>query len=183
MAAIKEQCLSGTSGPKKVVSQVSSMVGGILLCASDVCELPRSEQQESDVEQRQNNVVVGGVASCDELGVVMQRAYLKESGKHFIRKVKTLREPGIVVGVDRQLDDIVRFCTDEREFGILTVDPTFTLGDFDITVTTYRHLLLHCRRTIVQLSLVLSWYISIRHSQPTFFSVQLLLGFVRDCRL
>jgi len=30
---------------------------------------------------------------------------------------------------------------------VLTVDPTFCLGDFDVTPTTYRHLLLQCVRT------------------------------------
>ena len=29
----------------------------------------------------------------------------------------------------------------------MTVDPTFSLGDFDVTVTTYHYLLLRCRRT------------------------------------
>ena len=39
MAVIKEQCLSGKDGPKKrVVSEVTSMVGGVL-CATDACEL------------------------------------------------------------------------------------------------------------------------------------------------
>ena len=38
---------------------------------------------------------------------------------------------------DRQLDDLVRFCTDKDEFGIMTIDPTFSLGDFDVTVITY----------------------------------------------
>ena len=146
MSAIKEKFQSGKDGPKRVVSEVSSMVGGVL-CASDACELPRNEQQVSDLKQRQKKNVIPGANSCDELAVVMQKAYLEECNQHFIREVKTLREPGIVVAVDRQLDDLVRFCTDDAEFGILTVDPTFSLGAFDVTVTTYRHLMLKCRRT------------------------------------
>ena len=146
MSAIKEKFQSGKDGPKRVVSEVSSMVGGEL-CASDACELPRNEQQVSDLKQRQKKNVIAGANSCDELAVVMQKAYLEECNQHFIREVKTLREPGIVVAVDRQLDDLVRFCTDDAEFGILTVDPTFSLGAFDVTVTTYRHLMLKCRRT------------------------------------
>ena len=119
-----------------------------MLCASDACELPRNEQQVSDLKRQQKKAGAGpAVSSCDELGVVMQKAYLEDSNQRFIREVKTLREPGIVVAVDRQLDDLVRFCTNENEFGILTVDPTFSLGAFDVTVTTYRHLMLKCRRT------------------------------------
>ena len=34
----------------------------------------------------------------------------------------------------------------EDKFGIVTVDPTFSLGQFDVTVTTYCHLLLECKR-------------------------------------
>ena len=146
MAAIKEQCLSGKDGPKRVVSEVSSMVGGVL-CASDACELPRNEQQVSDLKQRQKKAMIAGVNSSDELAVVMQKAYLEDSNQRFIREVKTLHEPGIVVAVNRQLDDLVRFCTNENNFGILTVDPTFSLGAFDVTVITYRHLMLECRRT------------------------------------
>ena len=41
---------------------------------------------------------------------------------------------------------MVRFCTSSFKFGIVTVDPTFTLGDFDVTPITYRHLLLKTRR-------------------------------------
>ena len=51
------------------------------------------------------------------------------------------------MGLDRQLNDVVRFCSNKEKFGILTVDPTFCLGDFDVTITTYCHLLLQCRRT------------------------------------
>ena len=92
-------------------------------------------------------MIAGATTSCDELAVVMQKAYLEDSNQQFIREIRTLHEPGIIVAVDCQLDDIVRFCTNENIFGILTVDPTFNLGDFDVTVTTYRHLLLKCRRT------------------------------------
>ena len=124
MAAIREQCLSGKNGPKKVVSTVSSMVGGVL-SASDACELPRNEQQVCDLKQRQKKVITAGAtASCDELAVVMHKAYLEDSNQQFIREVRTLLEPGIIVALDRQLDDITRFCTNENNFGILTVDPT-----------------------------------------------------------
>ena len=58
-----------------------------------------------------------------------------------------LQKPAVVVCYDRHLDDLVRFCTNNDKFGILTIDPNFSLGDFDVTVITYRHLLLHSKRT------------------------------------
>ena len=60
--------------------------------------------------------------------------------------MKTLREPAIIVALDRQLDDLVRFCTYD-EFRILTVDPTFSLGDFDVTITAYRQLIPWSKRS------------------------------------
>ena len=48
---------------------------------------------------------------------------------------------------DRQLDDLVRFCTVGEGFSILTIDPTFNLGDFDVAPTTYRHCLLESTRS------------------------------------
>ena len=48
-----------------------------------------------------------------------------------------------VLARDRQLDDLVRFCTVPTS---LTVDPTFNLGDFDVTPVTYRHLMLESVR-------------------------------------
>ena len=75
----------------------------------------------------------------------MQKAFLEDN--HFIREVRTLREPAIILASDRQLDDVERFCCKEGNFRILTVDPTFSLGDFDVSITTYRHLLLQCRRS------------------------------------
>ena len=53
-----------------------------------------------------------------------------------------------------------RFCTSSSEFGILTVDPTFSLGEFDITPVTYCHLMLESVRknTLVFLGPVLIHY-------------------------
>lgn len=48
---------------------------------------------------------------------------------------------------DRQINDVVRFCTNEREYSVFGIDPTFDLGEFSVTVCTYRHLLLTSRRS------------------------------------
>ena len=55
-------------------------------------------------------------------------------------------DPAIVIAEDHHIADLVRFCTSSTEFGILTVDPTFSLGQFDVTPITYRHLLLSTKR-------------------------------------
>ena len=77
----------------------------------------------------------------------MLNAQLEDTNKKFIRDVKTYREPAIVVAFDEQLFYVERFCCNSATFSILTVDPTFSLGDFDVSPTTYRHLMLHTKRT------------------------------------
>ena len=62
---------------------------------------------------------------------------------------------------DTQITDMVRFCTSSIEYEILTVDPTFSLIEFDVTPITYRHLLLETKRnrnTPVFLGPVLVYY-------------------------
>ena len=53
----------------------------------------------------------------------------------------------MIAAFNRQLNDMEKFCTNENEFGIMTIDSTFSLGDFDVTVSTYRHLHLLCKRS------------------------------------
>ena len=52
-----------------------------------------------------------------------------------------------VLGFNWQLRDIVRFCTNSSKFSVLGADPTFNLGKFHLTVTTYRNLMLVDRKT------------------------------------
>ena len=143
---IKSTCSS--VGPKEVVASVSSHAGGIV-GATYPGELPRNEEQISNFKKRRisnmgSSVHVGG---ANDLYTVMLNAHLEDTDKKFARCIKTYPEPAIVLASERQLNDIARFCCNPFEFSVLTVDPTFTLGDFDVTPTTYRHLLLTCNRS------------------------------------
>ena len=86
-----------------------------------------------------------GCDGSDELFIMMQKAKTEDP---FIRDIKTTPEPAIVACTDRQLADLARFCAPPTGINcsILTVDPTFCLGDFECTPITYRHLLLTTRR-------------------------------------
>lgn len=77
----------------------------------------------------------------------MLQAHLEDTDRKFARDIKAYPEPAIVLGYDRQFADVARFCCDSFEFGVMTVDPTFCLGDFDVTLTMYRHLLLDSVRS------------------------------------
>ena len=78
----------------------------------------------------------------NELYTVMLQAHLEDTDKKYAREIKTYPEPAIFLADDGQVNDLARFCCDPLEFCILTVNPTFCLGDFDVMPTSYRHLLL-----------------------------------------
>ena len=86
------------------------------------------------------------------------------------------------MAVDSQLDDLVRFCTNENNFGILTIDPTFSLGPFDVTVITYRHLILECRRTNNHPAFIGPVMVHFKKSFSTYlFFRSTLVAFVHSC--
>ena len=63
-------------------------------------------------------------------------------GKQVIQDVKACPEPALVLATETQLDDLVQFSTSSKNFSVITIDPTFNLGAFDVTPVAYRHLLL-----------------------------------------
>ncbi len=147
---IKEKCLA--EGPKHVVSLVSADAGGVLE-ASAPGRLPRDEKQVSNFKSRvpsgsRLSSVIGlsRDAAADDLFIVMQKAFTEDPSKKFVRAVNAAPEPAVVVATDRQLQDLARFCTSTFEFTILTVDPTFSLGAFDVTLITFRQLQLQSKR-------------------------------------
>ena len=76
-------------------------------------------------------------SSNDELFVVMSQCKSIDMTAHFIRDVKAGPDPALVLATDQQLNDVVKFFTSPDEFTVITVDPTFNLGDFDVTPLTY----------------------------------------------
>ena len=118
-----------------------------LFTASSAGAMPRNRQQVADMRRRQ----VEKETSCsfgkkkDPLFSVMLMCKESEGGKPqdaFVRMVTGAPEPMTVLAFNWSLNDIERFCTKQHQCTTLTVDPTFNLGDFFVTVTTYRHLLL-----------------------------------------
>lgn len=142
---IKRECHS--AGPKEATASVSSDVGGIL-DASCPGAIPRGEQQISYYKRRTKaDVSHGSKSESNELYTIMLKAHMEDPDHQFVRDIKAYPEPSVFLASDQQLHDVVRFCTVPFEHCVLTVDPTFCLGDFDVTPATYRHLLLECKRT------------------------------------
>ena len=59
----------------------------------------------------------------------------------FVRDVRVGAEPFCVVGTNRQLDDLKRFCCNPVEYRPLTEDPTFGFGPYNVTPISYQHLI------------------------------------------
>ena len=110
-----------------------------MLQASSPCELPRNECQVTYLHSKEK---ASSDALTDQVFAMMQSAKVGDSLGCFVRETRSSPEPAFVLARDRQLDDLVRFCAIADSFSVLTVDPTFNLGDFDVTPTTYRHCLL-----------------------------------------
>ena len=75
-------------------------------------------------------------------------------GRRFVRCVSVDTSPSCVLATDKQLSDLQRFCTHPGNFCVLGIDPTFNLGKFYVTITTYTYMHLENKRT---------------HISPTFF--------------
>jgi len=67
------------------------------------------------------------------------------SGEVFVRAVEGAPEPMCVLATNQQLVDIERFYTGDPS-SVLSVDPTFNLGAFYVTPTTYHNLLVETTR-------------------------------------
>ena len=72
--------------------------------------------------------------------LILESQNLQGNQDHFIREVKLAPEPCVVMGTDYQLADVEAFCTSPNNHCVFGIDPTFNLGRFNLTVTTYKHL-------------------------------------------
>ena len=84
---------------------------------------------------------------------------LQPGGRKFIRSVTFQTGTCCILSSDNQVDNVVRFCTNKGACCILGIDPTFNLGKFYLTVTTYIY------------SQVIN---KVTHASPTFFGPMLV---------
>lgn len=127
--------------PKEIYHSVSQENGG-LMSAGSVSDLPRNSEQtrcRGSKEKRKTDSLAIMLEEC-------KRQQLTMGEDQFIREVAGGPEFKCVLGFNWQLKEIENFCTNPQGFCIFTADPTFNLGPFNLTVTTYRHLKLLTRR-------------------------------------
>ena len=131
--------LKEIASEKTAKRALSFTVGGIEKAPS-AASLPRGRQQVNDIRRG-----LASKSSDDELYSLMVMCKEGEGSKSvdaFVRIVSAAPYPMMMLAFDWMLDDLVRFCAKKNCSSILGVDATFNLGAFDVTVTTYRHLLL-----------------------------------------
>ena len=122
--------------PKSAVFTLTKEAGGEVEVTTPSV-LPRNRQQISNI--RRSHIV----HDKNVLYSVMLECKLTQgSNEAFVRDLKAAPSPQCVLYFDWQLSEMERFLTNNSEFGVLTVDTTFCLGEFYITLITYPHLML-----------------------------------------
>ena len=132
MSMIKKESENCT--PKGTVSTIYTKQGGMMR-ATSLGELPRNRLQISNARRniRANSSICSSKGLQDPLFMVMEQSKLCESGDKFVRVVTACPEPMCLLANDQQLNDLTRFGTNPSQFCVLSIDPTFSLGDFSVT--------------------------------------------------
>ena len=135
---MKESCKK--KSPKELIHSITKEKGGIQKLKT-VGDIPRNNKQVYNLNSKspENDALLSVMVMCKE-----------SQGKDtdpFVRVVTSAPEPMSVLCTNAQLFDIQRFCTDSIHFSPISVDPTFDLGDFCVTVISYRNLMLKKMRT------------------------------------
>ena len=137
LQSIKEKA-KARKGPSQVYDEVFEDAGGVLGFQSHG-DLPRNRQKVSDARRNAK-----AKKDKDEMCELIKMSRLEASDKKpFIRRVQVTPEPSCIVASDRQLNDLVRFCTTQfLPASVLCIDTTFNIGNFFVTPTTYKHKIL-----------------------------------------
>jgi hypothetical protein len=99
-----------------------------------------NHQQIYDHKSREKNASHPKSKNGDDLDAV--RHLGNTDLKYLIRYVRELPDPVIVLATDKQLSDMDKFLCSDVDFSVMTVDPTFKLGQFNVTPISFRNLFL-----------------------------------------
>jgi len=125
-----------------------------IINAESAGKLPRNRDQAYYLKKKnQNKEISNSIGSGlsqgihDMLYVVMEQCKKAERSDQFVQDVVCAPEPMAVLATEQQLIDIERFCCDPYQFSILGVDPTFNLGDFSVTSTVFKNIIVEDTKT------------------------------------
>ena len=101
----------------------------------------------------------------------------------FVQEVKFGKTPEVVLAFEQQLKDLARFCCNAVRFSIMGIDPTFNLGNFFVTVTTYKHLMVKQKSNNEHPVFIGPCFIHMQQETQTYFSfLSSLIGKKSDLR-
>ena len=134
--------------PKQYLDEVYRSSGDICFARS-LSELPRGPRDiynaraTSKKSTTSSNVSQSSSTKLDEVWVLLEKAKVEEDESaelKFIRDFRVHPNFSTVLALERQLEEIVTFCTNPKEFSIFCIDPTFNISteNISLTVTTYR---------------------------------------------
>lgn len=130
---------------KRALFQTVKEVGGVSGAAS-TSSLPRNYTQAKNIKQKLGLTPGSSTKSAnDPLLAVLELQ--KSTFPGFIREVVCNDLPTIMLYTDSQLDNIVKFCCNDKAGLVseLGLDITFQLGPFYVLVSTYKNTLLNVK--------------------------------------
>ena len=96
-----------------------------------------------NLKQIKNYRRTGHAKDQNILYSVMVQCKLTDGTTHaFVRDVKAAPDPQYIMAFDWQVNDMAHFLINERKFSVFTADTTYNLGEFYVTPTAYKHLML-----------------------------------------
>ena len=138
--------------PIKAMARLSKTAN--LVEATSSASTPRDRMQiynmrkQSKEKERQEKGIPGLEARKDKLYSLMLMANkeVDDGDEPFIHGIAAWPEAMCIIGFPYQFHDVARFCCGSLEFYPLCIDTTFNLGEFYVTPTTYKNLLLENTR-------------------------------------
>ncbi len=148
---------SESKHPREAIHSVIDKAWRRIQTCVGLGQIPRNRQQAKDLIRNRTmpNSREMGFKNISGLGKLNDPWYclLNESKTQarnkntaFIRDVRVGAEPLSVLASERQLNDLQRFCCNVNKFQPLTVDPTFNIGEFNVTPISYQNLLMHTKQ-------------------------------------
>lgn len=132
----KIKTMSKSLPPKRVVSQILSEAGGAENLGS-ISSTPRDVQQARNLKRNIKDKHQSRSGSCKSTNF---NAILRLSMQgEFVRSFELSKggHPKAFCATDQQLRDLERHCT-RQDPVVLQIDPTFSVGNFYLTCTTFR---------------------------------------------
>ena len=127
--------------PKRLLDEAYTSVGDIAEIRS-AADIPRgpSDMYNSRHRAKRRAVDNDGSSKHQTLWMVLERAKIEEN--NFTRDCTIHPVFNTTLYSDRQIDEMIKFLTDPKEFSVFGIDPTFNIfnEDLSLTVTSFRNL-------------------------------------------